>query len=336
MKVAVVMTVKNEVRLLRQNALYHLGIGVTKLFVYFDGTTDDGAQRILDIENIEINDSVAIETYEHLQYLEKFWSNAKEHHTARQCLNTYDALQKCKAQQIDWLISLDADELFLSSKDGSITINQFFQEAIKQDADIINLKPMEVLARQMNYFNVMAEETLFKTQKNFKSKLDQIYQKIYNPYANTFKTVSFWLGHTMGKSAIRVSNSIVPINVHRYTAKDDENLKVIQRGYILHYHIYDYRNFVEKFQNFKERSETYLSGHKINNLKSLWIKIVNDENHSSEYLEAYFEKYLLFDTIKLKRLKRTRLFNLLKRRETAVITIDYPKRILSAVHNRNT
>ena len=54
MKVAVVMTVKNEERLLPQNVHYHLGIGIECIFIYFDGTTDHGKEKIRGIPKIEI------------------------------------------------------------------------------------------------------------------------------------------------------------------------------------------------------------------------------------------------------------------------------------------
>ena len=331
MKVAVVMTVKNEARLLRQNVLYHLGIGVHKIFVYLDKTTDNGAETIKDLEAVVINESVVAKTYQDKPYLEKFWSNALEHHTARQCLNTYDAMQTCKAEQIDWLISLDADELFLSSINNDLSLKNFFEEAKQKEADVISLRPMEVVAKKMAYNYVMQEETLFKTQKNFQSKFDQIYHKIYDPYNQTHKTVSFWLGHTMGKAVIRVSNNIIPDNVHRYIALDGAKLNIVSLGYLLHYHIYDFEDFIKKFQNFKERPDTFLSGNKIEDLKSLWIKLVNDPNYTPEYLKVYFEENLLFGPTKLKGLKKTRVFNIFKRKEVAVVNIDLPKQILTPV-----
>lgn len=329
MKVAVVITIKNEARLIRQNALYHLGIGVVKVFVYFDQTTDNGKQTLLDLDAVDICDSVKAESFKHLPYLEKFWSNAREHHTARQCLNTYDAVQRCKVQHIDWLISLDADELFLATIDKSQTLDQFFGAAAKQGADIVNLKPMEVIARKMSYQNVMQEETLFKTQKNFHSKFDQIYQNIYDPYHQNYKKVSYWLGHTMGKAAIRVRSSVIPHNVHRCVSINGDELKRIDMGYLLHYHNYDFEDFIKKYKNFKEHPDSFLSGNKIEDLKSLWINLVNDPAYSKAYLEAYFEKNLLFDSFKLNRLYTTRLWNIIKRREAAVINVDLPKSVLT-------
>lgn len=333
MKTAVVITIKDEERLLRQNILYHLGIGVEKIFVYLDGTTDGGENTIKGIQNVEINNSVSVETYKGVLFLEKFLVNAKDHHTARQCLNTYDAMLKCQQQNIGWLISLDTDELFLSKTDGALSLSAFFEDANKQGADIINLKPIEVIARKMVYENVMQEETFFKTQKNFKSKFDQIYQKIDNPYTKTTKTVSYWLGHTMGKAAVRVSENIIPKNVHRYKALDGSLLKSIDAAYVLHYHIYDFEDFIKKFQNFKEHPPVFLSGNKIEDLKSLWIRLVNDPKFSKAYLENYFKENLHYNPKKLKRLYKTRFFNMLKRKESAVIEIDLPKRILEKANN---
>lgn len=335
MRVALVMTVKNEERLLKQNVLYHLGIGVDMVFVYFDQTTDNGPKTLLNLERVEVLDSVKPEFYHDLPYLEKFWSNATEHHTARQCLNTYDALQKCKSRHIDWLISLDADELFLSSKDGSLSLEQFFKVANNKNIDIVNLRPLEVVARKMRYKNVMVEETLFKTQKNFSCKFDQIYQRIYDPYKNHYKTVSYWLGHTMGKAAIRVNSSVIPYNVHRYTSLSKFELKAASMGYLLHYHIYDSEDFIKKFKNFKERPTTFLSGNKIEYLKSLWIRLVNDKKNSTLYLESYFKSNLLFTDKKLRKLQRSRLGCILKRKESAIVIIDLPKQTLNRAKAEN-
>lgn len=117
MRVAIVITAKNEERLLKQNLRYHFALGLHKAFVYFDGVTDKGPETIKDLTGVVIQDSVEPEKFKHLEFLDKFTSNAKEHHTARQCLNTYDAKLKCQQEGIDWLISIDADELFYPGLD---------------------------------------------------------------------------------------------------------------------------------------------------------------------------------------------------------------------------
>lgn len=323
-KVALVMTVKNEERLLSHNLTYHFKLGVSKAYIYFDNTTDNGKNSIEHLENVVIQDSVSPSLYAHQKLLEKFTVNAKEHHTARQCLNTYDALEKCRKDNIDWLISIDGDELFFPGEEMDLTT--FFEVA--KNYDIIQLRTLEVINRRLNYNNVFAEETFFKTQKNFASKLDQIYFKLKNPYDKKMITTSYWLGQTMGKSIINVKSKVIPHNVHRFK-KLEGNTKTLAKGFVLHYHMFDLEDFKKKFTNFKHRPRVFLSGNTIGQLKLFFIQLVNDTNFDEDFLKNYYVKNLLFDAKKMKRLEKTRLFNIIKRKEKAYIKIELPKKLLS-------
>ena len=335
MEIALVMTVKNEERLLLQNINYHKGIGIKKIFIYFDDTSDRAPQLLENIEGVYISKSVPAKRYNHIPELEKFWSNAKEHHTARQCLNTYDALQQCKAKGVDWLISLDADELFVTSKSTQIEIQDFFKKKSIASIDVVQLLPLEVIARKFEYQNVMAEETLFKSKKNFRSKFDQIYRKIKNPFTNETMVISYWLGHTMGKAALNVNSNIIPHNVHRFRhINSNQELKIIQDGYILHYHLYDFQDFIKKYTNFRNRANSYLSGKSIDNMKELFIKMVNNQKFDQSYLKEYYGKYLLFTDKELKQLNKTRFFNILPRNEKAIIEIKGPSEVLKNNNNK--
>ena len=147
MKIALVLTVKNEERLLRHNLLYHKAIGADHIFIYFDDTTDSGKESISDLDFVTINDSVAVEKYARLEYLEKFTSQAGEHHTARQCLNTFDAQQQCEKNGIDWLISLDADELICTDFREPSNLKYFFQELTKM-LRLYILKPSKPFSKR--------------------------------------------------------------------------------------------------------------------------------------------------------------------------------------------
>ena len=331
MKIGLVMTVKNEERLLCQNIFYHKAIGVDSIFVYFDNTTDNGFNLIKDIQGVITKKSVLPDKYIGIPELKKFWGNADEHHTARQCLNTYDALQQCRVCNIDWLISIDADELLLTDLKGKINIKDFFANCFENNIDIVQLVPLEVIARKFNYNLVMAEETYFKTKKNFKSKLDQIYKKVYNPYTNKYITTSYWLGHTMGKAAINVKSNIIPYNVHRYSLVDPHRkIKKIQKGFLLHYHLYDFKDFKKNYEKFKDHPPYFLSGNTIEKLKSLYINLVNDSVYNEEDLEKYYKNNLQFTPKKIKKLNKTRLFNLFPRKEKAIVKIAYPKQVLKS------
>lgn len=320
MKIAIVITVKNEERILKNNLLYHNAIGVDKAFVYFDNTTDNGEETIENLDFVEINTSVGTEKYKHIPYLDKFISNSEEHHTARQCLNTYDAKCKCKDMGIDWLISLDADELIATSLEDISNLKLFFKN-VKSNVDLVNFKTFEALQRQINYDNVFAKEVLFKATPSFKRRIDKVYKSFYNPGSHKQIKYSYWYGHTMGKGAIRVESNVIPHNVHRYKASDQTPINVLNSGFILHYHAYDAIDFIKKFTNFKDHPNTFLSGNNVESLKLLLIDVVNNSGYNKGELVKYFKENVMFNTSEVERLKRNKVFRFLPRKADSVIKI---------------
>ena len=200
MKIALVLTVKNEERLLRHNLLYHKAIGADHIFIYFDDTTDSGKESISDLDFVTINDSVAVEKYARLEYLEKFTSQAGEHHTARQCLNTFDAQQQCEKNGIDWLISLDADELICTDFREPSNLKYFFS-GVDKNVEVVYFKTLEALQQKEVYGHVFLEETLFKQNRKQKKGGD-FYKKLYNPFTKTSEKFSLWYGQHLGNGAV--------------------------------------------------------------------------------------------------------------------------------------
>ncbi|REE24459.1 glycosyl transferase family 2 [Winogradskyella pacifica] len=305
MKTALVLTVKNEKRLLRDNLLYHRALGAHRIFVYFDGTTDDGKASIEDLDFVTIQDSVSGDVYAHLSYLEKFTKNAVEHHTARQCLNTYDAIQHCKKEGVEWLISLDADELVCLDFNQKQSFAEFF-DTISKDTAIVNFKVFEVLQRKLYYNNVLEEETLFKTTSSFKNRFKAVKKSVFNPFTKEHQSFCYWYGQHLGKAALRVSNDIIPKNVHRYKTISGAPLKNVTRLGLLHYHAYDAEDFIKKFKNFKKRANTYLSGNTVDVLKLLLRDVVNQPSISPKDLEDYFKHYIMFSPKEVRRLLKNR------------------------------
>jgi hypothetical protein len=328
MKIGLVITVKNEERLLRTNLLYHKAIGVELIFVYFDNSTDGSRKSVEKMEGVFCFDSVEAQPFAHLEYLNNFTRQRDSLHTARQCLNIFDASQRSKNLGIDWLLSLDADELFLSSTDKHMDVSTFFKKY--KNFDLVQLSVMEVLGRQMHYDNVIRQETLFKTQSRFKNWNDRIYFPFYDPYTNeTFKHHA-WLGHTMGKCAIKISSNLTPKNVHRFGSIVNSPIKISSSGYVLHYSLYDFEDFKKKFKNIKYRPDVFLNGKTLPRLAIIWRNMVNDPDYDDEYIKAYYQSYLHIDKKKLKRFYRSRLF-VFFRREAAIKNISYPKDVINSI-----
>lgn len=297
MKIALVLTVKNEMRILRNNLLYHKAIGVDIAFVYFDNTTDTGRESISDLEFVECNKSISATKYSEHRYLVKFTSQAAEHHTARQCLNTYDAQQKCKEAGIDWLISIDADELICTDFHNPSNLKTFFS-SIEGSVEVVTFKTLESLQTKMQYENVFSNETLFKANPKAYSRY------FYNPFTNSKVKFSWWYGQTMGKAAFKASKSIIPHNVHRYKKIDGVKPITLNRGFVLHYHAYDAEDFIKKFTNFSNHPNTFLSGNKVENIKLLLRDIVNSKDYTKEQLKDYFRKNILFSNDDLRKFSK--------------------------------
>lgn len=305
MKIAIVLTVKNEVRLLRNNLLYHKAIGVDKAFVYFDNTSDNGKESIADLDFVNTSNSVSADTYVSLPYLKKFTSQAVEHHTARQCLNTYDAQLKCKEEGIDWLISIDADELICTDFQIQSDLKSFFN-TIPNDTELVDFRTLEVLQQKERYNNVFAEESNFKVNKQV------FYLSIRNPFTKLNQKFPWWYGHTMGKSAIRVAANLIPHNVHRYKHIDDSSPKRVLKGNVLHYHAYDAEDFIKKFTNFSDRPDVFLSGNKVEDLKLLLRDVVNNSGMSRKELKHYFKENLMFTEKQVRKFKKGRKYIFIK------------------------
>tara|TARA_A100000171_G_C2140027_1_gene154344 strand:+ start:10492 stop:11499 length:1008 start_codon:yes stop_codon:yes gene_type:complete len=310
--IALVLTVKNEERLLRSNLLYHQAIGIRHVFVYFDNTTDAGKESIRDLDFVTIQDSLAPDTFAHLDFLEKFTSKAAEHHTARQCLHTYDAMVKSETMGMDWLISLDADELVCTSKNTPSQLPQFFSD-MEPSVELVYLQTLEVLAQKLEYGSVFLEETLFKTQPSFGSRFQNITKAVFNPVTKKEEKFSYWFGQHLGKGAIRLKSGSIPHNVHRYVKKDGTKPVSVKAGFVLHYHAYDAPDFIKKFTNFSDRPITFLSGTSVNSLKLLFRDVVNNCGMSQEELYSYFANNVQFSPKEVQYLKKNKYLGFFSR-----------------------
>ena len=320
MNIGLVVTVRDEERLLRHNLLYHHYIGVEKAYVYFDGTKDNGRQSIEDLSFVEMCDSVSAEKYKKYSFLDKFTSQAGEHHTARQCLNIFDASVKAEKEGFNWLISLDADELVVTELNQLSNLKTFFKK-INSEYDAVKFEVREVLQAQNYYQNVFAEETRFKAVHKQKRYSQNIFKKFYNPDTNSYEKFRFWYGHHAGKMAVRLNRGLIPYNVHRFIDKSGNKPNTELAGWLLHYHSFDAEDFIKKYKNFSTHPDTYLSGRKVENLKLLLIAIVNHYGMTVKDLELYFEKNMMFSKQEVTKLWKNRYYFFFKRKKPVIMEI---------------
>jgi len=321
MKVAAVITFRNEEKLLRPNLLYHRFIGVDDFFIFSDDTTDDSLKTVEDLPSVHVYKSVSPEEFKDQPGFERIIQKAYNHHTARQCLNTAFAVRKAKRENFDWIISFDADELicldFHTTKEDQLST---FFDSLPVDVQQVRFQTFEIVQRGIEYQNVFAQETLFKVNS------PKIRRRIYDPFHKKNWILKRFYGHNQGKSALSLKAAAIPKTVHSFQGTDGVDLLTVRKKYLLHYNCYCFSELVEKFTNFKDRPNTFLHGEAVEYIpKRLWRDIVNSPAFAEDDLKRYFQRYVMFKEKDIKRLRKKSRFGLLKK-QPAILEIDSVKK----------
>jgi len=307
MKLALVITVKNERKLLRDNLIYHHYLGIEHFYVYLDGTDDGTEETINNLQYVSISNSVDPAPYRDQPEIQEFLERHAEHHVARQCLNIYHTQSLAREAGFDWLISLDADELLCVDPRRSYP-NQLidFFNGIDPGIEMVRFTTLEIVQRKMTYENVFTEETLFK-QAGAKLK-----HRIYDPFKHRKIVMLATYGHYMGKAAIRTNVMSKPQTTHKFVGLDGEKLNRIWQGYLLHYYGYDFDDFIKKYKNFQNHPDTWLSGNNVEYTKRMWRDMVNRSDMSMDDLRAYYQRWILFHPRETARLSRSKILGIIK------------------------
>ena len=122
------------------------------------------------------------------------------------------------------------------------------------------------------------------------------------------------MGQFQGKSAIRVASDVIPKNVHRYQKKDGSSINQIKKGLVLHYHAFDYPDFIKKFLNFKKHPDNFIAGTNVGYVKRLWRDVVNSDKIDEDYKNSYFQKNIMFTESEISKMQ-SKIFGLIPRKQ---------------------
>ncbi|MFC1884631.1 glycosyltransferase family 2 protein [Thermodesulfobacteriota bacterium] len=316
MNVAIAVTVKNEARFLRPSLLYHRHVGVDRMYVFLDRSTDNTRETVEDLDFVEIDESVSRERYANRPELQFMIEGYERIFTARQGLNVVYAIEKARNEGIDWIISLDADELLYIYPESQLKDHlRIFFNKIGRNIDAVRFGTLEALQRKLDSVNGFAEESLFvKPFSNFP-------RKMYDPYKDSYFKLKGALGHKVGKSAVRTSVDSHPADSHEFVSRDGSPLKTLNTGYVLHYYCYGFEDFQKKYTNFEDHPDQYLSGEDVVYHKRLWRDIVSDPGFSDDELREYYKKNIVPAPEAVDRLLKRKVLGLFPGKEK-IIRID--------------
>jgi hypothetical protein len=275
------MTIRNARRMLRSNLLFHHYLGIERFFIYTDQTSDDSVETIADIPGVSVHPSSQAPG-----------SQVPE----RQEANAADAVERATEEGYRWLIHLDADELVCLHPTQA-------RPGMLRDF-LARLPPQIETVRFLSYESIptMAEPNHPFATPWFTKRGQRLKRNILDPFQKQRKEIRGFLGHTAGKSAVRLSVEPRPFYVHDFRGPNGRRLKEIARPFLCHYYNPGYQSFRDKWFNFSDRPDHYACGDQVEFQKRLWRDLFNSTDFSESYKKQYYEENLLFDAKKLQRL----------------------------------
>ncbi|HVY29596.1 MAG TPA: glycosyltransferase family 2 protein [Polyangiaceae bacterium] len=311
-RVALVLTVRNERKLLRQNLCYHHHLGAEKAYVYLDDCTDGTDSTVRDLPFVELRNSRTAEQHADDAEAADYRSQLGNIVTARQCLNALDAVRAARSAGIDWICHLDADELLCvqSHRLEAGVLAKFFA-GLPRSVDAVRFRSYATCRELLRCPDRFADIQLFTTPYTF------VKRRLEWPDGPGHFEHSLLMGHRLGKMAARVHADTVPDGVHRFrrqatgqrtfsfpvgldgftkqALRQPGNLLAVlhPRPRLLHYYLVDVDDFANKFRRHKQHPNQYMNGRQIEDVFRRWRDFANAPTTTDEQLFSYYERNVL-------------------------------------------
>ena len=145
-KFALTYTVKNEARLLPSAIEYHLAAGCSRIYLFWDGTTDNSAELIAKYPQVIARQSYRPqELHDPPAWLSRILPAWETELDVRKIANTVYAAEDAARDGIEWLVGIDPDELILMSRAETVIENHIpkYLEKIPENIDQLHLPNLE-------------------------------------------------------------------------------------------------------------------------------------------------------------------------------------------------
>jgi Glycosyl transferase family 2 len=277
---AITYTVKNEAAILPDALKWHFECGAAKIFIFWDGTTDHGPELVRGLLNVQAQNSVNPRDVSNLpewvKIIAPMW---EENMDVRKRINTLVAARMAAAENIQWIASIDPDELMIvDTTSAKQDLSGLFAN-ISDKVDQILLRNLEVLPTDPNVENPFADCTYFlsrhpKTEvirryctaafrkifsspkahawfehKFYRARFIGLFPPIVSNPENGEKLYrSYYLGYSNYKSIMRTSRADdYNFNTHKWQ-RYRKSPASIYKGNVLHYDLFNATYFIEKFR----------------------------------------------------------------------------------------
>jgi len=230
--VAIVTTLRNAGAVIDSFVAYHRAIGFQHLFLFFDDPADpnlEPARKMPDVTAIP-HDAALRETWRTLpgyRYHERFIDSEV---MSRQILNLEYAIALARKRKLDWLLSIDADELFFSPNEN---VRGHFAALSATPSETVSYPNYEAVPEVEAIDDFFREVDLFKVpwaRQHLAEALGRAQQ-------TTPQLRPFFHFYSNGKPAVRLTpNAPAPNGLHEFRRATGETIVGQSSGQcVLHY-----------------------------------------------------------------------------------------------------
>ena len=243
---AIVTTLRNAGAVLDSFVAYHRAIGFAQLFLFFDDPTDPDLSRARDMKDVTAisHDAVLREAWRRLGTYRQYGAFVDSEVMARQVLNVEYAMGLARERGYEWLLSIDADELFFSPAE---LASHHFQSLAASTVDTVQYLNYEAVPPREGIHDFFREVELFKPplrllRADLAPALRRAEQSVpqLRPYFHFYAN---------GKSAVRLRDAkLEPFGVHQFRHATGPTRAASSAGqFVLHYACCGFEAFWTKY-----------------------------------------------------------------------------------------
>lgn len=284
-RLAMVMCVRNEARIIEENLRYHHALGVEKAYVYVDMCTDGTEEILATLPWVEVTPyrrSPDI-TYHEQQDIQG------------PCAQ--DALRRAQGQGFDWLMHVDADEFAWGDNPSRELLERGSLKALVGRVDDateqIRMRCIEAVPLKGKTGSRQWEQCLFQEKHNI------LCRDVLHPVTNKVVHLRKWMGHKLGKSIVRPGPDIVAVSQHEFALGDPETGAVSRQlvtqdlGLHAHFFLDDAEHWIEKFRKSAWVADTWSTGDKVPFPIQAWKEY--SQTCSDEDARSYYEEWIALE-----------------------------------------
>jgi predicted AlkP superfamily phosphohydrolase/phosphomutase len=260
-RLAITACVRDEADILPAFLAYHAALGVSRAYLYLDrcdARTTDVLRGFDWVEAIAVARAVPSQSLEHLQLV---------------CAD--DALQRARAEGIAWLLPIDPDEFAwggpLAFEGSAVAAGDLCAMLARAHprTEAVVLRTLEAVPR------CQVPGTPFWRRHAMLHDAPLV-REVQDPLTGDIVRLERWIGHDLGKSAVRVAADVQLATPHRWTRRQDVvppamlPLPEETLGHHVHYVVRDAAHWREKYAKLAIDPDVWLRGEVMLFPKASW------------------------------------------------------------------